>query len=79
MDYIDLLQTHRWDYNTPIEETLQALSDLFSSGKVRYIGASSMYAYQFMRALCHSREKGLAGFVSMQNLTTCCIARKNAR
>ena len=67
MDYIDLLQTHRWDYNTPIEETLQALSDLVSSGKVRYIGASSMYAYQFMRALCHSRKKGLAGFVSMQN------------
>ncbi len=67
MDYIDLLQTHRWDYNTPIEETLQALSDLVSSGKVRYIGASSMYAYQFMRALCHSREKGLASFGSMQN------------
>ena len=67
MEYIDLLQIHRWDYNTPIEETLEALTDLVRSGKVHYIGASSMYAYQFMRALCHSRQKGLASFVSMQN------------
>src|SRR6202167_1005710 len=50
-DYIDLYQTHRWDYETPIEETLEALHDLVKSGKVRYIGASSMYAWQFAKAL----------------------------
>ena len=51
MDYVDLLQIHRWDYNTPIEETLEALNDVVKAGKARYIGASSMHASQFARAL----------------------------
>ena len=66
-DYIDLLQIHRWDYNTPIEETLQALDDLVRQGKVRYVGASSMYAWQFMKALHLSRMNGWIEFASMQN------------
>lgn len=66
-DYIDLFQIHRWDYDTPIEETLEALNDVVRAGKVRYIGASSMRAYQFYKALAISRENGWARFVSMQN------------
>lgn len=66
-DYVDLLQIHRWDYHTPIEETLEALTDLVRSGKVRYLGASSMFAWQFMKALYSARLKGLRTFVSMQN------------
>ncbi len=66
-DYIDLYQTHRWDYETPIEETLEALHDAFKAGKVRYIGASSMYAWQFAKALYVSRLNGWSRFVSMQN------------
>jgi aryl-alcohol dehydrogenase-like predicted oxidoreductase len=66
-DYIDLYQTHRWDYQTPIEETLEALHDLVKSGKVRYIGASSMYAWQFTKALYLAELKGWTRFVSMQN------------
>jgi len=66
-DYIDLYQIHRWDYDTPIEETLEALHDLVKSGKVRYIGASSMYAYQFARALYISDLKSWTRFISMQN------------
>jgi aryl-alcohol dehydrogenase-like predicted oxidoreductase len=66
-DYIDLYQIHRWDYETPIEETLEALHDLVKSGKVRYIGASSMYAWQFAKALYLSRMNGWTRFVSMQN------------
>src|SRR5271167_2288474 len=66
-DYIDLYQTHRWDYETPIEETLEALHDLVKSGKVRYIGASSMYAWQFTKALYLAELKGWTRFVSMQN------------
>lgn len=66
-DYVDLLQIHRWDYETPIEETLEALNDIVRAGKVRYIGASSMWAWQFMKALGISRAKGWAEFVSMQN------------
>ncbi|TES92408.1 MAG: aldo/keto reductase [Anaerolineales bacterium] len=66
-DYIDLYQIHRWDYDTPIEETLEALHDLVKSGKVRYIGASSMYAYQFARALYISDLKNWTRFISMQN------------
>ena len=66
-DYVDLYQIHRWDYETPIEETLEALHDVVKAGKARYIGASSMYAYQFMRALQLSRQHGWARFVSMQN------------
>jgi 1-deoxyxylulose-5-phosphate synthase len=67
-DYIDLYQIHRWDYGTPIEETLEALHDVVKSGKVRYIGASSMHAWQFARALAVSERHGWTRFVSMQNL-----------
>ncbi len=66
-DYIDLYQIHRWDYNTPIEESLAALHDLVRSGKVRYIGASSMYAWQFAKTLYLADLKGWTRFVSMQN------------
>jgi 1-deoxyxylulose-5-phosphate synthase len=66
-DYIDLLQIHRWDASTPIEETLEALNDVVRAGKVRYIGASSMYAWQFAKALSLSERHGWARFVSMQN------------
>lgn len=66
-DYVDLYQIHRWDYNTPIEETLEALNDIVRAGKVRYIGASSMFAWQFMKALDLSELKGWSKFVSMQN------------
>jgi 1-deoxyxylulose-5-phosphate synthase len=66
-DYIDLYQIHRWDYNTPIEETLEALHDVVKSGKVRYIGASSMYAWQFAKSLYLADLKGWTRFVSMQN------------
>ncbi len=66
-DYIDLYQIHRWDRSTPIEETLSALNDTVQSGKVRYIGASSMFAWQFSKALYTSEIRGLAKFVSMQN------------
>jgi aryl-alcohol dehydrogenase-like predicted oxidoreductase len=66
-DYVDLYQTHRWDYETPIEETLEALHDVVKSGKVRYIGASSMYAWQFTKALYLADLHGWTRFVSMQN------------
>ncbi|MEN8241730.1 MAG: aldo/keto reductase [Chloroflexota bacterium] len=66
-DYIDLYQIHRWDYTTPIEETLEALHDLVRSGRVRYIGASSMFAYQMSRSLYLADLKGWTRFVSMQN------------
>ena len=66
-DYVDLYQIHRWDYETPIEETLDALNDVVKSGKVRYIGASSMHAWQFTKALYLSRIHGWTRFVSMQN------------
>ncbi len=66
-DYVDLYQIHRWDYETPIEETLEALSDAVKAGKVRYLGASSMYAWQFAKALYLQRMNGWARFVSMQN------------
>ena len=67
MDYVDLYQIHRWDYNTPIEETMEALNDVVRAGKARYIGASSMFAWQFMKALHVSEMNGWAKFVSMQN------------
>jgi aryl-alcohol dehydrogenase-like predicted oxidoreductase len=66
-DYIDLYQTHRWDYETPIEETLEALHDAVKSGKVRYIGGSSMYAWQFAKSLYLADLHGWTRFVSMQN------------
>jgi aryl-alcohol dehydrogenase-like predicted oxidoreductase len=66
-DYIDLYQIHRWDPETPIEETLEALNDLVRDGKVRYLGASSMWAWQFHKALNISEARGWSRFVSMQN------------
>ena len=66
-DYVDLYQIHRWDYETPIEETLEALHDVVKSGKVRYIGASSMHAWQFTKALYLAQMHGWTRFVSMQN------------
>ena len=65
-DYIDLYQIHRWDYETPIEETLEALHDIVKAGKARYIGASTMFAYQFSKSLYISELKGWTKFVSMQ-------------
>lgn len=66
-DYVDLYQIHRWDYETPIEETLLALHDVVKAGKARYIGASSMYAWQFAKALYLADRHGWTRFVSMQN------------
>ena len=66
-DYVDLYQIHRWDDETPIEETLEALHDVVKAGKARYIGASSMWAWQFMKALSLQRANGWSRFVSMQN------------
>jgi aryl-alcohol dehydrogenase (NADP+) len=67
MDYVDLYQIHRWDYETPIEETLEALNDIVRSGKARYIGASSMFSWQFAKTLHTSEKHGWTKFVSMQN------------
>jgi 1-deoxyxylulose-5-phosphate synthase len=67
-DYVDLYQIHRWDYRTPIEETLEALHDVVKAGKARYIGASSMYAWQFSKAQFTADLHGWTRFVSMQNL-----------
>jgi aryl-alcohol dehydrogenase-like predicted oxidoreductase len=67
VDHVDLYQIHRWDYGTPIEETLEALHDVVRAGKARYIGASSMYAWQFAQALAIAERHGWTRFVSMQN------------
>src|SRR3984957_20419375 len=66
-DYVDLYQIHRWDYSTPIEETLEALHDVVKSGKARYLGASSMFAWQFSEALHLARQHRWTPFASMQN------------
>ena len=66
-DYVDLYIIHRWDYNTSIEETMEALHDVVKAGKARYIGASSMAAYQFQKALYVAEKNGWTKFVSMQN------------
>lgn len=66
-DYIDLYIIHRWDYNTPIEETMEALHDVVKAGKARYIGASAMYAWQFQKALHVAEKNNWTRFVSMQN------------
>jgi 1-deoxyxylulose-5-phosphate synthase len=66
-DYVDLYQIHRWDPHTPIEETLEALHDVVKAGKARYIGASSMWAWQFSKALHVAERNGWSRFVSMQN------------
>jgi aryl-alcohol dehydrogenase-like predicted oxidoreductase len=65
-DYVDVYQIHRWDYETPIEETLEALHDIVKAGKARYIGASSMFAWQFAKALYTAERHGWTRFVSMQ-------------
>jgi aryl-alcohol dehydrogenase-like predicted oxidoreductase len=67
MDYVDLYQIHRWDPRTPIEETMEALNDVVRAGKARYIGASSMFAWQFAKAQHTAERNGWARFVSMQN------------
>ncbi len=67
MDYVDIYQIHRWDYRTPIEETMGALHDVVRAGKARYIGASSMYAWQFAKAQYTADARGWTRFVSMQN------------
>jgi aryl-alcohol dehydrogenase-like predicted oxidoreductase len=66
-DYVDLYQTHRWDYETPIEETMEALNDVVRAGKARYIGASSMFAWQFAKAQHVAERNGWTRFISMQN------------
>ncbi|MCY7971969.1 aldo/keto reductase [Bacillus spizizenii] len=66
-DYVDLYIIHRWDYHTPIEETMEALHDVMKAGKARYIGASAMYAWQFQKALHVAEKNGWTKFVSMQN------------
>jgi aryl-alcohol dehydrogenase-like predicted oxidoreductase len=66
-DYVDLYQIHRWDYDTPIEETMQALDDVVRAGKARYLGASSMFAWQFAKAQFLADRHGWTRFVSMQN------------
>lgn len=66
-DYVDLYQIHRWDYHTPVEETMEALNDVVRAGKARYIGASSMYAWQFAKAQQVAAANGWSRFVSMQN------------
>ncbi len=67
LDYVDLYQIHRWDPTTPIEETMEALHDVVKAGKARYLGASSMYAWQFAKAQEVARRHGWTGFVTMQN------------
>jgi aryl-alcohol dehydrogenase-like predicted oxidoreductase len=67
VEYVDLYQIHRWDKETPIAETMEALHDVVKAGKARYIGASSMYAWQFAKALHTSQQNGWTRFVSMQN------------
>lgn len=67
MDYVDLFQIHRWDDLTPIEETMEALHDIVKAGKARYIGASSMYAWQFAKAQETARANGWTRFIAMQN------------
>ncbi|WP_102959978.1 aldo/keto reductase [Mangrovicella endophytica] len=66
-DYVDLYQIHRWDYSVPLEETLEALHDVVKAGKARYIGASSMHAWQFAKALFLAEQHGWTRFVTMQN------------
>jgi aryl-alcohol dehydrogenase-like predicted oxidoreductase len=66
-DYVDLYQIHRWDYETPIEETMETLNDIVRAGKVRYIGASAMWAWQFQKALYVAEKHGWTRFVSMQD------------
>ena len=79
VDYVDLYQIHRNDPTTPLEETLEALHDLVKAGKVRYLGASSMHAWEFAKALHLQREHGWARFVSMQDHYNLLAPKKNER
>ena len=80
IDYVDLYQIHRWDYATPIEETMEALHDVVKAGKARYIGASSMYAWQFAKALYVAERARLdAVRQRCRTTTTCSIARRSGR
>ena len=80
MDYVDLYQIHRWDYQTPIEETLEALHDVVKAGKARYIGASSMYAWQFGKALYLADRHGWTRLCQhAESLQPHRTARKSAR
>jgi aryl-alcohol dehydrogenase (NADP+) len=72
MDHVDLYQIHRWDYTTPIEETVRTLDDVVRNGLAHYIGASSMWAWQFLKALYTSDRLGLERFISMQNYYNLC-------
>ena len=79
-DYVDLYQIHRWDTGTPIEETLEALHDVVKAGKARYVGASSMYAWQFSKALYTADLPRLDPVrVACRTTTTCSIARRSGR
>ena len=78
-DYVDLYQIHRWDPTTPIEETLEALHDVVKAGKARYIGASSMYAWQFSKALYTADLTAGRGSSRCRTTTTCSTARRSAR
>src|SRR6201996_9073752 len=79
MDYIDLLQIHRFDVTVPVEETMKALHDLVQSGKVRYIGASSMWTFQFATMQTVAEKNGWTKFVSMQNHYSLCVSILLAR
>jgi len=78
-DYVDLYQIHRWDRKTPIEETLEALHDVVKAGKARYLGASSMHAWQFSKALHLARQHGLDAASSPCRTTTICLSRGRTR
>ena len=78
-DYVDLYQIHRWDYETPIEETLEALHDVVKAGKARYIGASSMYAWQFARRSISPTCTAGRASSPCRTTTTCSIAKKSGR
>lgn len=76
-DYLDLYIIHRFDYETPIEETMEALNDLVKVGKVRALGASAMYGYQFYNMQLAARDNGWTPFQAMENLIICCIGKMN--
>jgi aryl-alcohol dehydrogenase-like predicted oxidoreductase len=78
-DYIDLYQVHRNDHATPLEETLEALHDLVKAGKVRYLGASSMFAWEFAKALHLQKHAAGPGSCPCRTIATCSPARKSAR
>ena len=79
MDYVDLYQIHRWDYATPIEETMEALHDVVRAGKARYIGASSMFAWQFAKAQ-YTADRTVGRVSSpCRTTTTWCTAKKSVR